>query len=216
MFVPFSFPRLKKLKQPKENSWKSLHFPLGMKLNVWGVKWLSRHSVWNRNEKTKNLWVFWSPISRIARRFLLLITIKRDKNKVISRASGQQCVPAWLVNVKCAARAEFLQMANEKLSSILTIARCPIDQSSLSLNNCLTAEAEKYTGKVFERFEPQTHAASYYGRRVLIGLFAQTMHISNTAICREINCPNTRLRAKLEASHMEIENLWIPSNLYTA
>ena len=109
-----------------------------------------------------------------------------------------------------------LQMANEKLSSVPTIARNPIDQSSVSLNNCLTAGAENYTGKVFERFEPQTHAASYYGSRVLIGLFAQTMHISNTAICREINCPNTRLRVKLEASHMEIENLRIFSNLYSA
>lgn len=109
-----------------------------------------------------------------------------------------------------------LQMANEELSSVLTMASSPIDQLSVSLNNCLAAGAESYTGKVFERFEPQTHAASYYGRRVLIGLFAQTMHISNTAICREINCPNTRLRVKLEASHMEIENLRISSNLYSA
>lgn len=95
-------------------------------------------------------------------------------------------------------------MANEKLSSVLTKARNPIDQSSVSLNNRLTTGAENYTGKVFERFEPQTHAASYYGSRILIGLFAQTMHISNTAICGEINCPNTRLRVKLEPSHMEI------------
>ena len=89
------------------------------------------------------------------------------------------------------------QMANEKLSSVLTIARNPIDQSSVSLDNRLTTGAENYTGKVFERFEPQTHAASYYGSRILIGLFAQTMHISNTAICSEINCPNTRLRVKI-------------------
>ena len=108
------------------------------------------------------------------------------------------------------------QMANEKLSSVLTIARNPIDQSSVSLNNRLTTGAENYTGKVFERFEPQTLAASYYGSRILIGLFAQTMHISNTAICGEINCPNTRLRVKLEASHMEIKNLWISSKLYSA
>ena len=107
-------------------------------------------------------------------------------------------------------------MANEELSSVLTMASSPIVQLSVSLNNCLAAGSESYTGKVFERFEPQTHAASYYGRRVLIGLFAQTMHISNTAICREINCPNTRLRVKLEASHMEIENLRISSNLYSA
>lgn len=108
------------------------------------------------------------------------------------------------------------KMANEKLSSVLTIARNPIDQSSVSLNNSLTTGAESYTGKVFEGFEPQTHAASYYGSPILIGLFAQTMHISNTAICREINCPNTRLRVKLEASHMEIENLRISSKLYSA
>lgn len=107
-------------------------------------------------------------------------------------------------------------MANEKLSSVLTIARNPIDQSSVSLNNGLTTGAESYTGKVFEGFEPQTHAASYYGSPILIGLFAQTMHISNTAICREINCPNTRLRVKLEAWHMEIENLRISSKLYSA
>ena len=89
------------------------------------------------------------------------------------------------------------QMANEKLSSALTIARNPIDQSRVSHNNGLTTGAGSYTGKVFERFEPQTHAASYYGSPILIGLFAQTMHISNTAICGEINCPNTRLRVKI-------------------
>jgi len=30
----------------------------------------------------------------------------------------------------------------------------------------------------------------YCRSRALIGLFAQTMHISNTSICGEINCPN--------------------------
>ena len=65
-------------------------------------------------------------------------------------------------------------------------------------NNRLTTGAESYTGKLFERFEPQTHAAGYYGSPILIGLFAQTMDISNTAILGEINCPNTRLRVKLE------------------
>lgn len=39
----------------------------------------------------------------------------------------------------------------------------------------------------------------YYGSAILIGLFAQTMHISNTAIGSEINCPNTRPLCKIRS-----------------
>lgn len=80
------------------------------------------------------------------------------------------------------------------------MARNPMDQSSVSLNNRHTTGAENYTGKVFQRFEPQyAIPRGYYGSAILIGLFAQTMHISNTAIWSEINCPNTRPLCKIRS-----------------
>lgn len=82
-------------------------------------------------------------------------------------------------------------------------------QSIVPLNNRHTTGRRITQEKYFKDLNRIHHTARYYGRRILIGLFAQTMHISNTAICGEINCPNTRLSVKLEASHMEIEILRI-------
>lgn len=157
---------------------------------------LSRHSAWNRNEEQDNEGSVFELILKNPRNKSHCTTAfiadnTRDKPGLYGRAKPPKCVPAQLVNTKWTARAEFRRWHTRKLSSALTIARDPMNQSSMSLNNHHTTGAENYTGKVFQRFEPQcSMPRSYCGSRILIGLFAQTMHISNTAICREIDCPN--------------------------